>query len=249
MAFILIFLSISIFISDINVVGKIGSLVSQYSKEYLGYIAYGYLLFFLYVLYKFNFYVVKCITIKISTIILLFISLILFQSLVIDGPLSGKIGNILVENISPFVGLAGLWIFVIIGFILSFVLLVETDDLLDVNTSKMKEQISSFFKFSYPKNKIKSLPPKLSRSNEQKVTVKEVGDTAEIYIDDDEEMQHPVFSKIQESEVEPQKEFKNNVQEEVIDFIEEIKPPLQKTENKVEEEIIPIPTPITVKKD
>ena len=143
----------------------------------------------------------KYVTIKVCSVILLFISLVLFQSLIIDGPLSGKIGNFLVENLSPFVGLAGLWIFVIIGFIISFVLLVETDDLFSVDTNEIKEKITNFFQFTYPKNKIKSLPPKLNRSLEQKVTVKEVGDTAEIYIDNEPEVQHPVFNNIQEQPV------------------------------------------------
>lgn len=239
MAFILIFLSISIFISDVNVVGKIGSIVSAYSKEYLGYIAYGYLLFFLYVLYKFNFYVVQYITIKVCSVILLFISLILFQSLIVEGELSGKIGDILVSELSPFVGLAGLWIFVIIGFIISFVLLVETDELFSPNTNEIKEKLQNFFKFTYPKNKIKSLPPKLNRSHEQKVTVKEVGDTAEIYIE--EEIQHPVFSKIQEQSIPSEKDINNSYEEKVVELFPETVPNkssevFEKTESIIKED-------------
>jgi len=239
MAFILIFLSISIFISDVNVVGKIGSIVSAYSKEYLGYIAYGYLLFFLYVLYKFNFYVVQYITIKVCSVILLFISLILFQSLIVEGELSGKIGDILLSELSPFVGLAGLWIFVIIGFIISFVLLVETDELFSPNKNDIKEKLQNFFKFTYPKNKIKSLPPKLNRSHEQKVMVKEVGDTAEIYIE--EEIQHPVFSKIQEQSIPSEKDINNSYEEEVVESFPETVPNkssevFEKTESIIKED-------------
>ncbi|MGB5866602.1 MAG: DNA translocase FtsK [Arcobacteraceae bacterium] len=238
----------SIFISDVNVVGKIGSVVSHYSKEYLGYIAYGYLIFFLYVLYKFNFYVVKYVTIKVCSVILLFISLILFQALIIDGPLSGKIGNYLVNTLSPFVGLAGLWIFVIIGFLISFVLLVETDDLLTVDTHKIKEKITNFFQFSYPKNKIKSLPPKLNRSSEQKVTVKEVGDTAEIYIDDEPEIQHPVFNNIQEQ---PTKTFEQKDEfsvEEIFESFETKNNSIKSEKNEpyyeeIIEEFTPVLTP------
>jgi len=207
MAFILVFLSISVFISDVNVVGKIGAIVSNYSKEYLGYIAYGYLIFFLYVLYKFNFSKVEYIGMKLSSICLLFISLILFQSLLIDGILSGKIGNTLVAELSPFIGLVGLWIFVIIGFLISFILLVDTDELLDVNTTKFKEKIIRFFKFSYPKNKIKSLPKKLNRSHDQKVTVKEVGDTAEIFIEDEPEPENEITLFDEESTKQIEEEF------------------------------------------
>ena len=144
-------------------------------------------------LYRFNFYRVQDIALKVCSVCLLFISIILFQSLIIDGNLSGKIGNILVDSLSPFVGLAGLWIFVIVGFVISFILLFDTDELFNINTSKFKETIVSSLKFSYPKNKIKSLPPKLSRSHEQKVTVKEVGDTAEIFIEEENKIQQPIF--------------------------------------------------------
>ncbi len=171
------------FISDVNVVGKIGSIVSHYSKEYLGYIAYVYLIFLLYVLYKFNFSKIEDIIIKVFSSILLFLSLILFQSLIITNNLSGKIGDILVHSLSPFVGLAGLWIFVIVCFTISFILLVDTDDLFHFNTDNLKKKLRSLFKFNYPQSRIKSLPPKLYRSHEQKVIIKEVGDTAEIVIE------------------------------------------------------------------
>ena len=219
-----------------NVVGKIGSVVSQYSKEYLGYLAYGYLLFFLYVLYKFNFSNVQNIALKTSSVCLLFLSLILFQSLVIDGPLSGSIGNLLVDSLSPFVGLVGLWIFVIIGFFISFVLLVDSDEILNVNTHKFKEKAIEFFKFTYPKNRIKSLPPKLNRSHEQKVTVKEVGDTAEILIEEESNTQKPIF--VEPSATQVEEKF---IQQEVFesDIIEEIK--IEKKPEIIKEDILETP--------
>lgn len=170
------------------------------------------MIYFLYVLYRFNFYKVQDIALKICSICLLFISIILFQSLIIDGALSGKIGNILVGTLSPFVGLVGLWIFVIIGFVISFILLFDTDELFHINTSKFKEKVVSSLSFSYPKNKIKSLPPKLSRSHEQKVTVKEVGDTAEIFIEEDNEIQQPLFTE--QHVTQKQEEF---IQQEVFE--------------------------------
>ena len=190
---------------------------------------------------------------KVCSVLLLFVSLILFQSLIVDGSLSGKIGNILVDSLSPFVGLVGLWIFVIIGFAISFILLFDTEDLFHINTSKFKEKTVSFFKFTYPKNKIKSLPPKLNRSHEQKVTVKEVGDTAEILIEDEDEITQPIFqekpvSKTQEEfikqevfesdlVVEPVIEQKVEIKHEEIskeEIIEE-KPTVQPVLKKVEE--------------
>jgi len=217
--------------------------VSFYSKEYLGYLAYIYLIFFLYVLYQFNFTKVHDIVIKICSTVLLFISLVLFQSLIISGKLSGKIGNTLVDSLSPFVGLVGLWIFVIIGFVISFILLVDTDDLFHINTSKFKEKIRLFFQFTYPKNKIKNLPPKLNRSHEQKVTVKEVGDTAEILIEEETEVSQPIFENPPISQIEEkitkQEEF---IEEEVFEKDMIVEPVFEKeiiSEPEVEEVIIP----------
>lgn len=181
----------------------------------------------MYALIKFAFYKVEYIAVKVSSVILLFISLILFQALIIDGELSGKIGEYLVTTLSPFVGQVGLWIFVIIGFIISFVLLLDTDELLHIDTHGIKDKITDFFKFTYPKSKIKSLPPKLNRSVEQKVTVKEVGDTAEILIED-EDANPIVFTQT------PQK------QQEFSQSIPETPQTIDKTENfdiKLEEEI------------
>jgi len=155
--------------------------------------------------------------------------MILFQSLIIDGPLSGKIGNILVEYLSPFVGLVGLWIFVIIGFIISFVLLLDTDELLHIDTHNIKEKITEFFTFSYPKNKIKSLPPKLNRSHEQKVRVEERGDTAEIFLEDEEDIVQPIFNQKTE-EFSVKQTFKEEPIEEVVTPLEKelsVKEPLK----------------------
>ena len=229
MAFILIFLSISIFISDINVVGKIGSVVSVYSKEYLGYLAYVYLIFFLYLLYKFNFYKIQDVVIKTCSTILFFISLILFQSLIVEGELSGKIGNILVDSLSPFIGLVGLWIFVIIGFVISFILTVDGDEVLHINASGFRDKLIKFFKFTYPKNKIKSLPTKLNRSHEQTVRVKEVGDTAEIFIEEENEVSKPIFNE--KPIIEKQEEF---IAQEVFESDLVVEPSLETVVKKEE---------------
>lgn len=204
-------------------------------------------------LYRFNFYKVQDIALKICSVFLLFISIVLFQSLVIDGSLSGRIGNILVDTLSPFVGLAGLWIFVIIGFVISFILLFDTDELFHINTSKFKETIVSTMKFSYPKNKIKSLPTKLNRSHEQKVTVKEVGDTAEIFIEEENEIQQPIFEE--QPVTKKQEQF---IQQEVFESDLVVEPILEqkvvvKQEEIIEEPVviqeIPIIQPITKKVD
>ncbi|MEA2017752.1 MAG: DNA translocase FtsK [Campylobacterota bacterium] len=192
MAFILLFFSYSIFISDINSVGKFGSLVSIYSKEYLGYLAYIYLPLLLYPLYKVNFSYIEKIISKTIASIILSISIIIFQSLIVVNNMSGEIGNIIVESISPFIGVAGLWVFVLIGLFISIIILFESSsEVINSKFSLFRDKFFSFFKINYPTKNIKKLPQKLKRNVEQKVVINEVGDTAEIRIENEVEENIP----------------------------------------------------------
>ena len=112
--------------TDISVVGTVGFNAAKYSKEYLGYLAYIYLIALLYPLYKLNFSFIDKLWEKIIAVLFLVLSVIISQSLVVDNNMSGKIGDIIVEEISPFIGLAGLWIFVLLGFVISTIILVES---------------------------------------------------------------------------------------------------------------------------
>ncbi len=181
-----------------QLVGKIGSNFALYFKEYFGYLSYFCLLILLYPLYKLNFSYIEKILEKSITSVFLFLTLIIFQSLLLDGKMSGGIGNIIVENLSPFVGLAGLWLFVVIGFVVCLYVLIE-----DFN--------GKFFSFNktikkiLPKIEKKSIikqPSKLKKQKEfkqnfsEKVTVKEVGDTAEIIIENIENIESDLPKQI-----------------------------------------------------
>ncbi len=53
----------------------------------------------------------------------------IFQALIIENPyLKGEIGNILVDSLSPLIGRAGLYIFVLVGFIICSLVLFENSD-------------------------------------------------------------------------------------------------------------------------
>jgi S-DNA-T family DNA segregation ATPase FtsK/SpoIIIE len=111
----------------------------------------------------------------------LFIMLI-FQSLLIkDGIYSGKIGNILVSEISPYIGQAGLFIFVIVGFIITYLLTKEYMNIkLNFNVGTIKN------KFKNNQTKPKKIENKRrTKRKEQNVLVKEQGDTAEIILGND----------------------------------------------------------------
>jgi len=212
---VLIFFSYAIFVFDTSSVGKVGFLVSTYSKEYLGYLAYVYLPLFLYPLYKFNFSYVENPISKSIAITILSISIIVLQSLVITGTMSGKIGNYVVDYLSPFIGLAGLWIVFLIGMFISlFVLFESSSDRVHEKFVNFKNSFFEFFKITYPTKKIKKLPQKLERTHEkheQKVVVKEVGDTAEISIEEDD-----TYFQEQQKEIEPLNIYEKEIEKEDI---------------------------------
>uniref|UniRef100_UPI004047290A DNA translocase FtsK 4TM domain-containing protein n=1 Tax=Aliarcobacter sp. TaxID=2321116 RepID=UPI004047290A len=131
--FIIIYFQFSTFESGKDIVGNVGSIFSNYSHKYFGYLSYVYLLLFIYPLYIINFkenIKQKDLILNITVVfLLLFVSLI-FQALIIENPYNrGEIGNILVDTLSPIIGRAGLYFFVLVGFIISSLVLFENSDL------------------------------------------------------------------------------------------------------------------------
>jgi S-DNA-T family DNA segregation ATPase FtsK/SpoIIIE len=114
-------------------------------------------------------------------------------------------------------------------------LLLDTDELLHIDTHNIKEKITNFFKFSYPKNKIKSLPPKLNRSHEQKVRVEEKGDTAEIFLEEEEYFKQPDFNN-NSNEYNVQDSFKKETPE-PSNEIKELEKELFARKEKLKEEV------------
>lgn len=172
-----------------------------------------YLLLFLYPLYIINFkenIKGKDLLLNIIIVLLiLFVSLI-FQSLIIEnGIFSGKIGNILVDSLSPFIGNAGLYIFVLVGFVISFLVLFENSEM-DV------QNIVSKLKVDKP-NKIKRIEnTKRKKRKEETILVKESGDTAEIIIDS------PIITPVTTKEEVP-KNTDFMTEPEILEVIDEIK--------------------------
>jgi S-DNA-T family DNA segregation ATPase FtsK/SpoIIIE len=100
--------------------------------------------------------------------------------------MSGKIGDMIVSSLSPYIGLAGLWLFVLIGFVVSSIVLFN----------QLQNNISSLLsRITMPKKKtkkvIKSKPKKINKkietkfiSNDQNIArVEDDGDVAEIIIE------------------------------------------------------------------
>ncbi len=165
---------------------------ANYSHEYFGFLSYVYLFLFLYPLYILNFkkeFEWKDFSIKSIAVLLLLITLLTFQSLLLGkGIYSGNIGNFIVDSMYSFIGLAGLWIFVIIGFIISCLIIFEDSDI-NIDTKKI---VSKFKKIDTStkarrienKKKPRRVQNTENKSNEDNVVVREVGDVAQIVIEE-----------------------------------------------------------------
>ncbi|WP_321471695.1 DNA translocase FtsK [Halarcobacter sp.] len=190
--FIIVYFEYATFVSDKISVGKIGFLFATFSHQYFGFLSYIYLILFLYPLYILNFkkdFDLKDFSIKSLSVILLLISLLIFQSLVVGkGIYSGEIGNYIISSMFPFIGNVGLWIFVVIGLIISLMILFE-DSNINFNAKKIVpnfKRVNTAVKPKRIENKRKDKREKrvASSSSEDKVKVKNNGDVSEIIIEE-----------------------------------------------------------------
>lgn len=120
-------------------------------------------------------------------VILLLVSLLTFQSLVVQkGIYSGDIGNFIIDSMFPFIGLAGLWIFVLIGVVISLLIIFEDSDI-KIDAKKLVPKFKKPDFSSTPKRIENKRKPKRTKKVEEKVLIKEEGDIAEIVIEETEE--------------------------------------------------------------
>jgi len=105
--------------------------------------------------------------IKFAIGVFVFINLLLLQGLILDDELSGKIGESLIELLSPTIGIAGLWIFVLIA------LLVGTYMLLHYNDFDFEQFYDDLIALLKPKPKAK-VAPKEKVQPQPKVKAKEI---------------------------------------------------------------------------
>ena len=234
-------------------VGAIGSVLAMFSIEYFGYFSYIYLIVLFYPLYRLNFYSYEYMEILKDTVtsIFFFTSLLMIQSLLVDNDFSGFIGDNIVYYLKPFIGLAGTWLIGVAGLILSSVILFENFRHAMVKTIYLIiEKLKTKPNITLPK--LEKKPIKLRKSNirqkredgdfdYQEAVVKEVGDTAEISIEDDSEPkeQNVQPQSIKEEELEPIIEEVEVIEKqpeiiEEIKLVEDKKPKAKKTKAKKE---------------
>ena len=129
----------------------------------------------------------KDFSVKVTSVLLFLVSSLIFQSLlVVKGQFSGEIGNFIVSSMFPFIGLAGLWIFVIIGFIISSLILLEDSDI-NIDPKRFVPKFKKIDTSDKQKRIENKKRTRRVKKNEDKVSVKEVGDIAEIVIEGSDE--------------------------------------------------------------
>ena len=169
-----------------------------------------------------------------SLILVIFIfAVLIFQALVIKDNLSGEIGSIIVLSLNPFIGKAGLWIFILICFVITLLVFLE-----DKNIS-LKEKLAAvkIKKPSFDFKQIEKIPQsskKRVKRKVEKVSVKEVGDTAEIILEEtllqEEKIQEAVIIEEKVNEVESSHSViveeleENKILQDQIELGENIKP-------------------------
>ena len=237
-----------------------GELYADFAKLQFGYISYILLIVLLYPLYIINSKKLDIVDIVLYIIAGFFtlFATIIAQALIIDGELNGNIGSLINIYLSPYIGKVGLWIFVLVGYIVSMVILFE---------ESLEDQFIKFFntfkKTNNPKVKInptykQSQSPSVKAK--EKVIVKEEQGRAIIElvkVDDKEEIEdiekqdtikeettiHPLLVEELEENKKLLEDIELGVSEKPKDFIlppVEIfqKPPKEDSKNKINEALI-----------
>ncbi|MCD6191837.1 MAG: DNA translocase FtsK 4TM domain-containing protein [Sulfurimonas sp.] len=149
---IFIYLGVSTIFGDSELMGSYGSVFASYNQHLFGYLSFIYLFALLvpiYFLYKNTTLDFRKAQITIASI-LLFLSTILAQAMLIQGPFRGKLGADFVDFLSPYIGLFGLWMFWMIITMVSIVVL------LDKTTQEISLIIIEFIKNKISKGSAKS---------------------------------------------------------------------------------------------
>ncbi len=122
LVFVALFITFSCLAPDKKIVGDIGFMLSSYSLEYIGFISYIYLVLLLYPLYKLNFAKLENIALNSFVLVVFFVVFLMFQSLMIDSSLSGKIGDMMVDYLASVIGYVGIWLIIVINFAVTYIL-------------------------------------------------------------------------------------------------------------------------------
>lgn len=139
-------------ILDASVVGTFGAYLGQWNIAWFGYFAYVYP--FLVLIPLFIFYRDQKLTDRRISLILgvtlLFLALLMAQSIVVAAEHKGLIGKAVVELFVGMVGIFGIWLFILGLLILSMILMIESS--MSELIARLKFQFPSKFQFQFKKS-------------------------------------------------------------------------------------------------
>jgi len=220
-----------------SIVGSYGHAFSQFNQNNFGYLSFVYtplLLVALYLLYKTEKFTIRHAEISLS-IVLLFFMLLILQTLLVKGILSGSLASGFVSFISPFVGVAGVWIFWAMMNALGGIILIDMNlkDLFSKLKPKEKKDVTIKYEPAPKKQVIKkSVKVEKEQSsvdvntatneieiNQELIVEKEVVQEIEIKQEKGSQSQMDLIEPSKEAEVVVDKEIKK-IEEKVVDLDE-----------------------------
>ena len=142
---ILIYLGFSTLFGNSELMGSYGAVFASFNHQFFGYISYIYLfallapLYFLYKSSELNFRTAEVVIAS----LLLFFSLLIAQSILVDGELRGSLASGFVDFLSPYIGLFGVWIFWFIIISVSVIILLDktTHEIVGICSTYLKEKL------------------------------------------------------------------------------------------------------------
>lgn len=125
---IVLFLGVATLLPDASVVGKFGAYLGHSNQHLFGYFSFFYpflLIVPAFILYKDSKMTERRLSVCVASLVLAF-ALLMAQSIVINNTFQGDFGHSIVDLLIGFIGIMGVWIFIIAIFLLSMSLLVES---------------------------------------------------------------------------------------------------------------------------
>jgi len=203
---------------DASVVGKIGHIIGVYNREYFGYLSFVYPFAFMipaFLFYKYPKINSRKVEILLSLLLLLF-TFTMFQSALTKGKLSGFIGDSIDSVIASFIGVVGLWIFMVVTFLLAVIILF------DISFEELLGKIVPI-RIKFPqKNRSKNVTKRASKeqSIKSKAKIDKKDEPKESEIKEEEKIENRSEEKIV-------KESDNNKNVKILSEVEENKKLLQ----------------------
>jgi S-DNA-T family DNA segregation ATPase FtsK/SpoIIIE len=235
---LLLYLGIATILSDATLIGSFGSIVASLNHKIFGALSYVYLLVLIIPIYYFYRHVgLSSRRIEITVAYaLLFFSLLILQAITVEGVLRGSFGGSFVDMLTPYIGLFGVWVFLLMTFSLSIIIIIDKgiDELLRpikefiLNKDENKESVPK------EQSKKRSIAKEALKAKAQETPSEEILETVEedLHVNSQEAVND---TQERETIVSLAKKVKENKHAVVVEELEENKKLLEQIDKGVSE--------------